>query len=104
MNKLNFLFLILLLPFIILIRIITPNKDRRGRKMTDTIERKYPKCKIIRIDMQYDNESSAASTADKAKNVKGAVVAIENNGERCILYLSYIDNIWHITKDETYNG
>jgi len=54
--------------------------------------------------MKYDNESSAASTADKAKNVKGAVVAIENNGERCILYLSYIDNIWHITKDETYNG
>ncbi|WP_294483852.1 hypothetical protein [uncultured Ruminococcus sp.] len=104
MNKLNFLFLILLLPFIILIRIITPNKDRRGRKMTDTIERKYPKCKIINIKMKYDNESSAASTADKAKNVKGAVVAIENNGERCILYLSYIDNIWHITKDETYNG
>ncbi len=54
--------------------------------------------------MQYDNESSAASIAGKAKNVKGAVVAIENNEERRILYLSYIYNNWHITKDETYNG
>ena len=104
MNKLNLLFLILLLPFIILIRLFKPNKDRRGRMMTDIIESKYPECRIIKIDMQYDERSSAVSTADKDKNVKGAVVIIDNNGERRILHLSFTDDTWHITKDATESG
>ena len=104
MNKLNVLFLILLLPFIIIIRLFTPNKARRGRMLTDIIERKYPKCKIINIDMQYDNGSSAASTADKDKNIKGAVVIIENKGERRILHLLFTDDIWHITQDVPDSG
>ncbi|MBO4866977.1 MAG: hypothetical protein J5582_10535 [Ruminococcus sp.] len=99
MNKLNVLFLILLLPFIILIRLFTPNKARRGRMLTDIIERKYPKYKIVKIDMQYDDDSSVVSSADKDKNTKGAVVVIENNGERRILHLLFTDDIWHITQD-----
>ena len=99
MNKLNLLFLILLFPFTILIRLFTPNKDRRGRKLTDTIERKYPKCKIISIKMQYGGSSSCASDADKDHDPKGAVVIIENNGERRTLHLSFTNEIWQITRD-----
>ena len=99
MNKLNLLFLILLFPFIILIRLFNPNKDRRGRKLTDTIERKYPKCKIISIKMQYGGNSSSASDADKTHDPKGAVVIIENSGERRALHLSFTNEIWQITRD-----
>ena len=104
MNKMNLLFLILLFPFIVLIRLFTPNKDRRGRKLTDTIERKYPKCKIINIKMQYDEQPSAISTGDKAKKVKGAVAVIESNGERRTLQLSYADDIWNIDHDSPDSG
>lgn len=99
MNKLNLLFLILLFPFIIIIRLFTPKKDRRGRKLTDTIECKYPKCKIISIKMQHGGSSSSASEADKAHDPKGAVVIIDNNGERRTLHLSFTDDIWQITQD-----
>ena len=104
MNKLNLLFLILLLPFIILIRIFTPKKDSRGRKLTNIIEDKYPKCKIINIAMQYDNRSSDKTISHKEQKVKGAVVVIENNCERRTLHLTFSDDNWNIINDVPDSG
>lgn len=98
------LLIILLLPFIILIKLISPNRAASRRKIERVIKRKYPEYKINDIKMQYTDWSSSVKEAGACRKATLAVAEIANDEEQRTLHFELLFGIWRITHDAPDSG